>query len=118
MNNPLVDEIQRLSDCRSHAERADWLLTVPLSVLSHYEMTIRNRLQIAGFHEGVDYLEEELKVFRAPRVDGFFAYGTEWSLAKIKVLALAARLGAEVPPVTPDPETVAAPAPDHSLTDI
>ena len=26
MNNPLVDEIQALADCRSHAERADWLL--------------------------------------------------------------------------------------------
>lgn len=102
MNNPLVDEIQALSECRSHAERAEWLLTVPLSVLSHYEMTIRNRLQISGFHEGVDYLEHELRVFRAPRSDGFFAYGADWAEAKIKVLALAA----------------ASPAPDHSLTDI
>ncbi len=110
MNNPLVDEIQRLSDCRSHAERADWLLTVPLSVLSHYEMTIRNRLQIAGFHAGVVYLEQELRVFRCPRQAGLLAYGAAWAEAKIPVIDAAAAaymLAAEAPP-----------APDPSITDL
>ena len=77
MNNPLVDEIQALSDCRSHAERAEWLLSVPLSVLSHYEMTIRNRLRIAGFHIGIDYLELELGRLRAPRRAGQFSAGNK-----------------------------------------
>ncbi len=111
MNNPLVDEIQRLSDCRSHAERAEWLLTVPLSVLSHYEMTIRNRLQIAGFHEGVDYLERELRTFRAPRRAGLFDYGADWARAKARVLEIAVG-----PYVLPDMD--GPPAPDHSTTEL
>ncbi|HEU0071184.1 MAG TPA: hypothetical protein VFS04_07810 [Alphaproteobacteria bacterium] len=105
MNNPLVDEIQALADCRSDAERADWLLTVPLSVLSHYEMTIRNRLQISGFHAGVTYLEQELRVFRRPRKAGLLAYDAAWAEAKAPVIDAAVApymLAAETPPV-PDP---------------
>ncbi|MVA33639.1 hypothetical protein [Agrobacterium vitis] len=71
MNLHLVDEIQLLSDCRTHQHRAQWLLTCPLMVLAKYEMTIRNRLQIAGFHFGVEYLEEEVACARVPRKDGF-----------------------------------------------
>lgn len=108
MNNPLVDEIQALADCRSHAERADWLLTVPLPVLSHYEMTIRNRLQIAGFHEGVDYLERELVLLRAWRIDGRFQSKNIW-IERLMAIAAEAHM-----PATP----VAASAPDHGLTDL
>lgn len=111
MINPLVDEIQALSDCRSHGERAQWLLSVPLSVLSHYEMTIRNRLQIAGFHDGVDYLEHELKVFRLPRCAGLFDYGADWAKAKARMLEIAVG-----PYILPDLD--GPPTPDHSLTDI
>ncbi|MFN7010063.1 MAG: hypothetical protein ACK4PN_08520 [Allorhizobium sp.] len=112
MNNPLVDEIQALADCRSHAERADWLLTVPLSVLSHYEMTIRNRLQIAGFYEGVWYLEDELALLRAWRLDGRSQSKNFWT-GELIALAAEAHL-----PATPAPTPVAASAPDHGLTDL
>ncbi len=113
MSNLLVDEIQQLSDCRSHGERADWLLTAPLSILARYEMTIRNRLLIAGFREGVDYLEWELARFRARRRDGEMPWTNEhtrvvmfgWSIGDYQEPCIA---GADAP--KPDP--------DHSLTDI
>ncbi|MUZ80763.1 hypothetical protein GOZ93_00735 [Agrobacterium vitis] len=76
MNLHLIDEIQQLSDCRTHQERAVWLLTCPLMVLSKYEMTIRNRLQIAGFFDGVVYLEWELSRMRAPRALGAMPLNT------------------------------------------
>lgn len=109
MNNPLVDEIQALSDCRTHAERAEWLLSVPLSVLSHYEMTIRNRLQIAGFHEGVEYLEKELARWRRPRWDGE-PDERNGSLRQTMMLWKDGYLSM--------PELDAPPAPDHSTTDL
>jgi hypothetical protein len=55
MNLHLVDEIQRLADCRSHAERADWLLSVPITVLQKYEWTICSRLTNADFAIGAHY---------------------------------------------------------------
>ncbi|MCF1471178.1 hypothetical protein FS763_04455 [Agrobacterium vitis] len=76
MTLQLVDEIQQLDDCRSHQARAEWLLTCPLAKLSMYEMTIRNRLQIAGFREGVVYLEWELARMRAPRALGAMPLNT------------------------------------------
>ncbi len=114
MNNPLVDEIQALADCRSHAERADWLLTVPLSVLSHYEMTIRNRLQIAGFYEGINYLECELVLLRAWRIDGRPQSKNIW-MERLSLMAIAAEAHL---PATSAPMPVAANAPDHGLTDL
>lgn len=117
MNNPLVDEIQALADCRSHAARADWLLTVPLSVLSHYEMTIRNRLQIAGFHEGVDYLERELKAVRRPRRAGRIVYDEAWAEAAHRMQAVAFAPD-RLPDLEAGPASAVIDAPDHGLTDL
>lgn len=70
MTLQLVDEIQALADCRTDQERAEWLLTCPRLKLAKYEITIRSRLQNAGFLDGVAYLDDELSRLRAPCIDG------------------------------------------------
>jgi len=57
MTNELLPIIAELADARSHFERARWLLACPIAILRRYDMTIRNRLMLAGFHVGIDYLE-------------------------------------------------------------
>jgi hypothetical protein len=51
---PIIDQLARLDDDR---DRVDWLLRCPFSILRKYDFTIRNRLQIAGFPSGCDYLD-------------------------------------------------------------
>lgn len=68
--NPMVEEIEQLWSCQTHAERAEWLLSCPLPKLFTYQDTIINRLRNAGFLAGVDYLEAELHRWRKPRVLG------------------------------------------------
>jgi hypothetical protein len=63
----LVPIIEELENCRTAAERARWLLQCPSGYLGKYEMTIRNRLRIAGFVAGVDALETERLVIWMPR---------------------------------------------------
>lgn len=65
--NRLVDEIAALEACRSDAERANWLLTCSHDILGRYDMTIRNRLMIAGFHAGLVYLDAERAAKCTPR---------------------------------------------------
>jgi hypothetical protein len=72
MNLHLVDEIQRLADCRSHAERADWLLSVPITVLQKYEWTICSRLTNADFAIGAHYVVATNQILRAPRIYGLW----------------------------------------------
>lgn len=66
----LLPIIEELASAQDKAERAAWLLAAPLSVLITYQTTIRNRLQVAFFPEGVAYLEGELTAARATRRDG------------------------------------------------
>lgn len=68
--NALLPIIEELASAHDHAERAEWLLTAPLSVLVTYQFTIRNRLQNGFFAEGVAYLDAELVAARATRRDG------------------------------------------------
>lgn len=63
----LVPIIEELENCRSDAERARWLLRCPSGYLGKYEMTIRNRLMIAGFTAGLDALETERIAIWMPR---------------------------------------------------
>lgn len=63
----LVPIIEELESCRSDAERARWLLQCPPGYLGKYEVTIRNRLRIAGFAAGVEALETERLVIWMPR---------------------------------------------------
>ncbi|MDQ0456029.1 hypothetical protein [Rhizobium paknamense] len=59
--------IEQLYDCQDHAERADWLLRVPQSLLLREEMSIRLALRSAGFMAGIDYLDCELSALRSVR---------------------------------------------------
>ncbi|WP_099864710.1 hypothetical protein [Pararhizobium haloflavum] len=69
----LLPIIEQLSDAENDAVRADWLMRCPLSILITYDFTIRNRLQVAGFHAGVAYLDSVLTVMRGVRnADGDF----------------------------------------------
>ena len=65
----LLPIIEELANARTDAERAQWLLRCPPGYLGKYEMTIRNRLQVAGFLAGVAYLEVERLVIWMPRDD-------------------------------------------------
>lgn len=65
----LLPIIEELANTRTDAERARWLLRCPPGYLGKYESTIRNRLRIAGFHAGVEYLETERLVIWMPRND-------------------------------------------------
>lgn len=70
MTQALLPIIEELASAASHAERARWLLTAPLSVLVTYAFTINNRLLNAHFPDGVAYLDCELVAARARRADG------------------------------------------------
>lgn len=63
----LLPIIEELANAGSHQERARWLLRCPPGYLGKYEMTIRNRLRLAGFLAGVEYLETERLVVWMPR---------------------------------------------------
>lgn len=70
MTLSLVEEIEQLQNCRTHQDCARWLLTCPLSKLMTYEMTIKTRLRERGFLVGVEYLDHQLRMLRAPCRDG------------------------------------------------
>lgn len=65
--NELREGIAQIAAAATDAERAAALLACPLSLLMTCEFTIRNRMQVAGFHEGIRYLETELAALRGFR---------------------------------------------------
>jgi hypothetical protein len=71
MTLSLVEEIEQLQNCRTHQECAAWLLTCPLSKLMTYESAIRARLRTRGFLIGIEHLDHQLAMLRAPRVAGY-----------------------------------------------
>ncbi len=103
----LLPIIEQLDDALDDQARADWLLRCPLQILGKYEMTIRNRLQLAGFHSGIQYVEVELICLRAVR-------GAEGELVEGPAAARQAAREA----MQAIAATSAAPAPDHSVTKI
>lgn len=109
--NQLLPDIEDLANCQTHAERCDWLLRAPLSVLLKYEMTIRNRLMHARFAEGIAYLEAMNALSRSPRGgDG------NWSVEiRMRHEVEKCRL---VEAANPPQSDGAAPVPDHSITEI
>jgi hypothetical protein len=58
----------------SDAERADWLLLCPLSIIVKHHAEIASALEIAGFEAGTRCLEAELALAASTRVknDGGF----------------------------------------------
>jgi len=65
--NELRPEIAPLATAVTDKERADALLRMSASALISCEFTIRNRLQVAGFRAGTDYLDAALSALRSPR---------------------------------------------------
>ena len=68
--NELRPEIAPLAAAVTDVERARALLRMSDSALMTCEFTIRNRLRIAGFRVGLDYLDAALALLRAERNDG------------------------------------------------
>lgn len=65
--NELLPIIQQLADARNHQERAAWLRSCPIIEMRRHDSTIRNRLQLAGFHAGVSYVDELFVLMCATR---------------------------------------------------
>ena len=63
----LLPIIEQLADAKTDAERADWLLHAPFSILLTYQLTIGQRLRYAGFTFGADYLDVVLAYLRSVR---------------------------------------------------
>jgi hypothetical protein len=67
MMTGLLPIVEQLADCRTHVERAEWLLRSPIQVLDRENGTIRAILRKAGFLAGVDYLDAEISAMRSVR---------------------------------------------------
>ena len=82
-----------IDTCVTRQERATWLLRAPLSTLLRDEMAIRNQLRIAGFREGLAYLDAELRMLRADRrEDGQTVAYIEIAVARGRMSRIAAGL--------------------------
>lgn len=87
--NPLTPWIEQLDNCRTDAERARWLLTAPYSQLMTYEFAIRNRLRLARFQLGINYLDGMLEFLRSERVVGIVLFTTACSDCRALLAAIA-----------------------------
>lgn len=67
MTTALLPIVEELLDAADHAERAHWLMAVPLDVLTRERVTIRQALVKANFPEGLAYLEAEIAALSAVR---------------------------------------------------
>jgi len=59
--------VELLADCKTDAERAQWLFACPSAVLYREDGSIRAILRKAGLQAGIDYLDVELSAMRAVR---------------------------------------------------
>ena len=62
---PIVEE---LADCQTDAQRADWLLRVPVGVIYRDSSAIRRILMEARFTLGVQALDVEFAAINASRL--------------------------------------------------
>ena len=116
--NELLPIIEQLADCRTHTERAEWLLSCPVIYLRQYDSTIRNRLYLAGFHIGIAYLDDmrtHMCATRDPET-GVFRPETQEAIAALGSMlrVVAARLDVEVRDRSQQVEAT----PDHSITEL
>ncbi len=65
--NELRPEVSPLAEAATDADRARALLRMSDSALMTCEFTIRNRLRLAGFRLGIDYLDAALALLRSER---------------------------------------------------
>lgn len=71
----MLPVVEQLLDCETDAERARWLLTVPLIVLYRDQVAIRQALRAARFTYGEVVLDAEVAALSAVRSDFGFADG-------------------------------------------
>lgn len=57
MTGDLLPIIEQLACCRSHSERAAWLLACPLDILRQHDIAIRAELAHTGCVAGLEYLD-------------------------------------------------------------
>lgn len=65
--NVLDPIIEHLADARDNAGRARILLAMPLTHMLRYQMTIENRMRVAGFDVGAAYVAALCSAQRAVR---------------------------------------------------
>lgn len=110
--NELLPIIALLADAKTHVERAEWLRSCPIVILRRYDMTIRNRLMLAGFSQGLSYLEDLQAALSRTRDGATGVFGDE----AIDILARSGLwLQAEAERL--DAARLAS-APDHSITEL
>ncbi|MBB4007790.1 hypothetical protein [Allorhizobium taibaishanense] len=63
----LLPIVEQLEDCQTDAERAEWLLRVPMGVIYRDQAEIRLVLRTAGFLAGVSYLDVEFAAINSTR---------------------------------------------------
>jgi hypothetical protein len=66
--NGLLPIVELLADCKTDAERAQWLLSVPQGVIYRDHAAIRAVLRKAQFTLGVECLEVEFAAINATRL--------------------------------------------------
>ncbi|PWE57648.1 hypothetical protein DEM27_00080 [Metarhizobium album] len=86
--NAALPIIEALDRCACNAARAAWLVRAPLKILVLCEGTIRNRLTVAFFHDGIAYLEAELRDMDAwRRHDGLVSVDLLAARGRMRALA-------------------------------
>lgn len=68
MTGSLLPIVEHLRDAPTHAERAEWLCTVPEGVILRDHLKIRALLKRDGFQEGEDYLSALVAKINARRL--------------------------------------------------
>ncbi|HZG29934.1 MAG TPA: hypothetical protein VE079_15880 [Ensifer sp.] len=84
----MLPVVEQLLDCESDAERARWLLTVPLIVLYRDQVAIRKALRAASFEDGVRLLDAEIAGLTAVRRRNGLIPATTDLAAKIERTAM------------------------------
>lgn len=86
----MLPVVELLLDCKTDAERARWLLTVPLIVLYRDQVAIRQALRAASFEDGVRLMDAEIAGLTAVRLRSGRIPATIDQSAKIERTAMMA----------------------------
>lgn len=83
--NGLLPIVELLADCKTDAERAQWLLSVPQGVVYRDHAAIRAVLRKAQFALGVECLEVEFAAINATRLsDGELPHSVTLSIRAVR----------------------------------
>ncbi|MFB2562443.1 hypothetical protein [Rhizobium sp. IMFF44] len=94
MNN-MLPIVEQLADCRTHAERADWLMRCPNFIFHRDPLVLRRILHAAGLMAGAAYVDAKLAEQTATRLaDGSLPITIRANVHAAEVdLKIAARKG-------------------------